>query len=62
MDPNDYYYKEGRIGKRQYNALKKHAQKHDEDHIEYMLVLMAHRTLAKAHKLALEECAQSGVK
>ena len=45
-------FKKGHIGKRQHNALKKHAEKHSEEHISKMLSLMRHTTLANAHKLA----------
>ncbi len=43
----------GMIGKRQHNALNKHANKHSEDHIKRMLALMRHTTFAQAHKQAM---------
>ena len=54
-DPVDRAYHEGKIGKRQHAALKKHAQKHREEHVENMLVLMRHITVARAHKEAMKE-------
>ena len=47
----DEAFKNGLIGKRQHKALKKHAEKHTEEHIAKMLTLMRHTTLAKAHKI-----------
>ncbi len=51
----DAALKDGLVGKRQYNALKKHAQKHSEENIHRMLALMRHTTFALAHKRALQE-------
>ena len=51
----DTALKDGKIGKRQHNALKKHAHKHSEEHIQRMLALMRHTTFAKAHKQAMQE-------
>ena len=51
----DTALKDGLIGKRQHNALKKHAQKHSEEHIKRMLGLMKHTTFIKAHKQAMQE-------
>ena len=47
----DEAFKDGLIGKRQHKALKKHAEKHSEEHISKLLTLIRHTTLAKAHKL-----------
>ena len=54
-DSIDAALKDGLIGKRQHNALKKHAQKHSAEHIKRMLALMRHTTFAKAHKQAMQE-------
>ena len=43
-DSIDAALKDGLIGKRQHSALKKHAQKHSEEHIKRMLGLMRHTT------------------
>ena len=51
----DAALKDGLIGRRQHNALKKHAQKHSEEHIKRMLGLMRHTTFIKAHKQAMQE-------
>ena len=51
----DAALKDGLIGRRQHSALKKHAQKHSEEHIKRMLALMRHTTFAKAHRQAMQE-------
>ena len=51
----DTALKDGLIGKRQHNALKKHAQKHSQEHIKRMLALMKHITFIKANKQAMQE-------
>ncbi len=48
-------YQDGKIGRMQYDAINKHAQKHSEEHIERMLAVMRHITFAKAHKEAMKE-------
>ena len=53
-DPVDQAFKEGKIGKRQHAALKRHAQKYSEEHISHMVELMQHMTLARAHKEAMQ--------
>ena len=55
MDSIEAALKDGMIGKRQHNALKKHAQKHSEEHIQRMLALMRHTTFAKAHKQVMQD-------
>ena len=54
-DSIDAALKDGLIGKRQHNALKKHAQKHSEEHIQRMLALMRHTTFARAPRRAMQE-------
>ncbi len=54
----DAALKDGKIGTMQYHALKKHAEKHDEQHKQRMLKLMAHVTFAKAHREAKQEVGQ----
>ena len=54
-DPVDAALKDGLFGKRQNSALKKHAQKHSQEHIKRMLALMRHTTFAKAHTQAMQE-------
>ena len=54
-DPFEAALRDGMIGKRQHNALKRHAQKHSQEHIKRMLALMRHTTFAKAHKQAMQE-------
>ena len=54
-DSVDAALKDGLIGTKQHNPLKKHAQKHSEEHIKRMLGLMRHTTFAKAHKQAMQE-------
>ena len=55
MDPVEVALQEGMIGKRQHTALKTHAQKHSEEHIQRMLALMRHTTFAKAHKQVMQD-------
>ncbi len=43
-----------RINKRQKGALLRHAEKHSEEHVKHMLLLMAHMTFRNAHRQALE--------
>ena len=55
MDPVEAALQEGMIGKRQHNALKKHAHKYGEEHIQRMLAKMRHTTFAKAHKQVIQD-------
>ena len=54
MELVDRALKDRKVGPRQHTALKKHAEKHTEPHIQHMIKMMSHLTLRQAHKAAME--------